>query len=71
MTAFRKGDRVKWASHGGTAHGIVEARITAPRHIKGHIGSHKAAASHDDPQYLVKSDKGGEAAHKPDALRRD
>jgi hypothetical protein len=29
-------------------------------------------ASPDDPQYLVKSDKsGGEAVHKPDALKKD
>jgi hypothetical protein len=67
MTTFRKGDDVKWQSHGGTAHGVVEQKLTAERHIKGH----KVAASKDDPQYLVKSDKGGEAAHKPDALKRD
>jgi hypothetical protein len=30
------------------------------------------AASQDDPQYLVKSEKsGGEAVHKPDALTKD
>jgi hypothetical protein len=32
----------------------------------------KVRASEDDPQYLVKSDKsGGEAAHKPSALKND
>ncbi|QJU58015.1 DUF2945 domain-containing protein [Sphingomonas sp. AP4-R1] len=67
MTSFRKGDKVRWASHGGTAHGTVERKLTAERHIKGH----KVAASPDDAQYLVRSDKGGEAAHKPGALRRE
>lgn len=67
MTTFRKGDKVRWASHGGTAHGVVERKLTADRHIK----SHKVTASPDAPQYLVRSDKGGEAAHKPGALRRD
>jgi hypothetical protein len=27
-------------------------------------------ASKDEPQYLVRSDNGGEAVHHPDALRR-
>ena len=27
-------------------------------------------ASKDEPQYLVESDNGGDAVHKPDALRR-
>jgi hypothetical protein len=31
----------------------------------------KVRASKDDPQYLVRSDKsGGEAVHKPSALRK-
>lgn len=67
MTTFKKGDPVSWKSHGGTAHGKVEKKLTGETHIK----SHKVAASKDDPQYLVKSDNGGEAAHKPGALKRD
>jgi len=67
MTTFKKGDQVSWKSHGGTAHGQVEKKLTGETHIK----SHKVAASKEDPQYLVKSDNGGEAAHKPDALTRD
>jgi hypothetical protein len=66
MTTFKKGDKVSWKSHGGTAHGSVEKKLTSETHIKGH----KVAATKDDPQYLVKSDNGGEAAHKPDALTR-
>ena len=66
MTSFRKGDKVSWKSHGGTAHGVVEKKLTAETYIKGH----KVAATSEDPQCLVKSDNGGEAAHKPDALKR-
>ncbi len=34
------------------------------------IKGHKVAASKDNPEYMVKSDSGGEAAHKPDALKK-
>jgi hypothetical protein len=66
------GDRVTWNSHGGAtsskgkATGKVVKRITEPTTIKGH----EARASTDDPQYIVESDKGGRAAHKPSALRK-
>jgi len=61
-----KGDRVEWNSHGSTAEGEVEKEITKDTEAAGR----KVRASKDDPQYLVKSDKsGGEAVHKPDALR--
>ena len=63
---LKKGDKVEWSSHGGTAHGEVERKLTGDTKIK----SHQVRASKDDPQYLVKSDKGGEAAHKPDALKK-
>ena len=66
MTELKKGDHVEWASHGGTAHGEVEKKLTSDTKIK----SHQVRASQDDPQFLVKSDKGGEAAHKPDALKK-
>ena len=66
MTEFKKGDKVTWSSHGGEAHGEVVKKLTAEMEIKGH----KVAASKDDPQYLVKTDKGAEAAHKPDALKK-
>lgn len=63
---LKKGDKVEWSSHGGAAHGEVEKKLTSDTKIK----SHQVRASKDDPQYLVKSDKGGEAAHKPDALKK-
>ena len=66
MTDLKKGDEVTWNSHGGTAHGHVEKKITATTHIKGHT----AKATKDEPQYVVKSDNGGKAAHKADALKK-
>jgi hypothetical protein len=65
---FHAGDKVKWKSHGGEAHGHVEKKLTSDTKIK----SHQVRASKDDPQYLVKSDSGsGVAAHKPDALTKE
>ena len=65
---IRKGDQVTWKSHGGEATGEVEKKITDDTEAAGRT----VRASQDDPQYLVKSDKsGGEAVHKPDALKKD
>lgn len=66
---LHKGDRVEWNSHGGKksaksrAVGEVVEKITLERTIKGHT----AKAKKDEPQFVVRSDKGGEAAHTPDA----
>jgi len=61
------GDKVKWNSHGGEAHGEVVRKVTSPTHIKGH----KVAASKDAPQFIVETEDGKRAAHKPEALKRD
>jgi N-methylhydantoinase B/oxoprolinase/acetone carboxylase alpha subunit len=66
MTEFKKGDKVEWQSHGGTAHGTVEKKQTSDTKIK----SHQVRASEEDPQYIVKSDNGGTASHKPEALKK-
>jgi hypothetical protein len=67
MTEFKKGDKVEWDSHGGTAVGVVERKITSDTKAAGR----QVRASKDEPQFLVKSEKsGGEAVHKPDALRK-
>ena len=67
MTEFKKGDKVKWSSHGGEAVGTVEKKITEETEAAGR----KVKASEDEPQYLVKSEKsGGTAVHKPSALKR-
>jgi hypothetical protein len=63
----RKGERVTWRSHGGTAVGRVTRRITG----RARAGGRTVDASPDDPQYEVRSEKsGGRAVHRPQALRR-
>lgn len=65
--SFAKGDQVEWDSHGGTAVGEVVRRITSDTEA----GGRTVRASEDEPQYLVRSEKsGGEAVHKPEALRK-
>jgi hypothetical protein len=67
MAELRKGDEVTWKSHGGTAEGTVEKKITSETEAAGRT----VKASKDEPQYLVRSQKsGGEAVHKPGALDR-
>jgi hypothetical protein len=64
---FTKGDKVSWQSHGSTARGTVEEKITADTHA----AKRKVRASDDDPQYRVRSEKSGnDAVHKPDALKK-
>jgi hypothetical protein len=64
---LKAGDKVKWKSHGGEAHGKVVRKQTTPTQIKGH----KVAASKDDPQFIVETGEGKRAAHKPGALSKD
>jgi len=47
-TTFKKGDRVEWDSHGGTAVGTVERKITE----RTEAGGRTVDASQDEPQYL-------------------
>ena len=66
-TDWKQGDKVAWDTPQGETHGVVVRKLTEETHVKGH----KVAASPDNPEYLVKSDKtGAEAAHRPDALRK-
>ncbi|HEX8415068.1 MAG TPA: DUF2945 domain-containing protein [Sphingomicrobium sp.] len=62
----KKGDKVSWQSHGGTAHGVVEKKQTSDTTIKGH----QVRASKEEPQFIVRSDNGGKAAHKSAALKK-
>ena len=67
MAELKPGDKVTWQTSRGETEGTVVKKQTKPTKIKGH----KVAASKDNPEYIVKSDKSGkEAAHKPDALKR-
>ena len=65
--ALKRGDKVEWDSSGGHSKGKVVKKLTSPTNIKGHT----VAASKDNPEYLVESEKSGKrAAHKADALAR-
>lgn len=67
MADSEKGDKVAWRSHGGEAVGEVVRKITSQTEA----GGRKVTASEDEPQYLVRSDNsGGEAVHKPSALKK-
>jgi len=64
---FKKGDKVEWSTSQGKTTGEVKKKLTSPIDIKGH----HVAASEDNPEYLVESDKTGkQAAHKPDSLKK-
>ncbi|MEH2354531.1 DUF2945 domain-containing protein [Nostoc sp.] len=64
---FKKGDRVEWNTSQGKTTGKVIKKLTSPTDIK----EHHIAASEDNPEYLVESDKTGkQAAHKPNALKK-
>lgn len=64
---LKRGDEVSWQSHGSETSGKVEKKITERTEAAGRT----VAASPDDPQYEVRSEKSGRTAvHKPSALRR-
>jgi Hypervirulence associated proteins TUDOR domain len=65
---FKAGEKVVWSSHGKhDTPGVVVRKITSDSTA----GGRKVTASKEEPQYLVRSEKGGgEAVHKPSALKR-
>lgn len=64
---LKTGDKVSWDTSQGKTHGTVVKKQTSATQIKGH----KVAATKDDPQYIVKSDKSGKtASHKPAELKK-
>ena len=63
---LKQGDKVGWNSSGGHSTGKVVKKLTSPMKIKGH----KVAASADNPEYLVETDDGKRAAHKPGSLKK-
>lgn len=64
---FKQGDAVEWNTSQGPTTGTVRKKLTRPTDIEGH----HVAASRDNPEYLVTSDKSGKvAAHKPGALKK-
>lgn len=65
---FEEGDKVIWSSHGqNDTPGVVERKVTSDEKVAGR----QVRASEDEPQYLVRSEKGGgQAVHGPSALKR-
>ncbi len=64
---FKPGDKVEWNSSGGHSVGEVVAATTSPTKIK----SHTVAASKQNQEYIVQSEKSGaKAAHKPESLKK-
>ncbi len=63
---LKAGDKVSWESSGGHSTGKVVKKLTSPMTIKGH----KVAASKDNPEYLVETGEGKQAAHKPGSLKK-
>ena len=62
-----EGDEVTGKSHGSTAEGTVERKITRRTEAAGRT----VDASEEEPQYEVRSEKSGRSAvHKPSALRK-
>jgi hypothetical protein len=64
---LKRGDTVSWnTSQGRTTGKVVRKQIRKTR-----IKTHKVAASPDNPEYIVESDKSGKrAAHKRKALKK-
>ena len=48
---LQKGDHVRWKSHGGTAEGTVEEKLTEDTEA----AQRTVRASEDEPQYRVRS----------------
>jgi hypothetical protein len=66
MTNFRAGDRVEWSTHGYVVSGKVVRKLTRDIEAAGRT----VRATEDEPQYLVRSDNGATAVHKPTALKK-
>ena len=68
MKELKKGDHVSWQTSQGKTRGKIVRKLTEPMEIK----DHHVAASSENPEYLVKSEKTGKrAAHKPSALTKE
>lgn len=64
---LKTGDKVEWETSQGKTSGTVKKKLTEPTDIK----THHVAASEDNPEFLVESEKSGkQAAHKPESLKK-
>ncbi len=67
MSDIESGDRVTWRTPQGETTGEVVRKLTSPTTIKGH----KVAASKENPEFEVVSERSGKhAAHKPGSLKK-
>lgn len=67
IKGFKVGDHVSWNSEVGHVSGIIKKKITSPITFKGYT----VHASHEEPQYLIKSDTTDHMAmHKGSALKK-
>lgn len=63
---LHKGEKVSWNTSQGRTTGRVVKKQTSGTKIK----EHRVAASKENPEYIVKSEKSGKlAAHKAKALK--
>jgi hypothetical protein len=63
---FKVGDKVEWQTSQGRTTGTIKKKLTAPMKIK----AHEVAASKENTEYLVETESGALAAHKPEALTK-
>ena len=64
---IKVGDHVEWETSQGKTSGTVKKKLTSPMKIK----QYEVAASKENPEYLVETDKSGKkAAHKAAALTK-
>jgi Hypervirulence associated proteins TUDOR domain len=65
--SLKQGDQVSWKTSQGPTTGRIRKKLTKSANVKGH----PVAASLDNPEYLVETEKTHKlAAHKPQSLKR-
>lgn len=65
--SLKTGDHVEWETSQGKTSGTVKKKLTSPAKIK----DHKVAASAENPEYLVETEKSKkQAAHKAESLTK-
>jgi hypothetical protein len=63
---LKRGDRVEWTFRGRKVRGMVKRKLTQRTEVGGRV----AAASKEDPRYVVSTESGRDVAHRAQALRR-
>lgn len=64
---LKRGDRVEWNFRGRKVVGKIQRKLTARAEVNGQV----AAASSEDPRYVVRSEKTGkEGVRRAEKLRK-